>query len=56
MRAAQLRLLRVPPFQLVSDSVEELDIALLGIFCQRSDESLINVSSSLEMWKVAVLT
>lgn len=47
MRRGELRLLGVLRPELVSDGVEELDVRLLGIFGERTDESPAHRSCSL---------
>lgn len=39
MTAAQLRLLLVLALQLITDAVQQLDVALIGVLAQRCDES-----------------
>jgi hypothetical protein len=38
MTAAQLRLLLVLALKLITDAVQQLDIALIGVLAQRCDE------------------
>ena len=44
MRRRQLWLLIVPPLQLVANGIKQLDVALLGILCERRDEGIRHCS------------
>ena len=47
MTAAQLRLLGIFGFQFISDAVQQLDVALLGVLLQGGDEGPAHCAGGL---------